>query len=416
MIRYTTTDIIKRAEQLADLENSDFISDYEKLSLLNEAWQMLYQKVINAYDKTWIKKVSAYDGMTLPKDFYQMSALYWNRSLEQIPKKNTAQRSGYELINGKLSLSNDYIDRELTMEYYPIPNTLMLREKTIDAPFANSIYGANHSLYIDDTFAIRDINDDSVFYQLPESYIDYALFDNAAIAVADSDYTQYGYFNYDGNAQINVINVYPVIVNNKLYKYDERQHQILDLSGNIYKNITFNLNGRGKCIYIYTNDNFSSIYYFTRTGYYYNDEPTHIELADRLWKLEWVNNHPYAILRNEHQVVRCDKDSVHLIKNQYIPVTFVSDKYVLTKKPMSSLTYLEGFVEDTVLDFSNNLYFITLSYMLALSFKNKQGSDTSALTVKYEEALTQLFDGLSNDINDYYQIKDVYANKGYLLW
>lgn len=30
MLRYTTKDIIQRAEQLSDLENSDFISDREK--------------------------------------------------------------------------------------------------------------------------------------------------------------------------------------------------------------------------------------------------------------------------------------------------------------------------------------------------------------------------------------------------
>ena len=36
MIKYTTKDIVNRAKQLADLNNSDFISWNENINLLNE--------------------------------------------------------------------------------------------------------------------------------------------------------------------------------------------------------------------------------------------------------------------------------------------------------------------------------------------------------------------------------------------
>ena len=43
---YKTSDIIKRAKQLADLENSDFISYEENFMLINECYNKLYEKLI----------------------------------------------------------------------------------------------------------------------------------------------------------------------------------------------------------------------------------------------------------------------------------------------------------------------------------------------------------------------------------
>ena len=124
MLTYSTNDIIKRSMQLADLENSDFISDYEKVALLNEAWTIIYQKIINANDKAWVKRIRAYDGMPLPCDLYQMSALYLEPSREQILKRNSSQKYGYELVNNKLYLSDNYRGKHVVMEYYPIPKSL----------------------------------------------------------------------------------------------------------------------------------------------------------------------------------------------------------------------------------------------------------------------------------------------------
>ena len=124
MIKYTSKDIVNRAEQLADLQNSDFISDSEKSALLNEAWDTLYQKIVNANDRTFIKTISAYDGMKLPKDFYQLSALYITKSKEQIERVNSSQLRGYNITNNILLLSHEYDDIEITLEYFPTPKTI----------------------------------------------------------------------------------------------------------------------------------------------------------------------------------------------------------------------------------------------------------------------------------------------------
>ena len=412
MIKYSTTDIIKRAEQLADLENSDFISDYEKVALLNEAWQMIYQKVINSDDKVWIKRIPAYDGMELPYDLYQVSALYVKRSREQIRKRSSAQRFGYELIGNTLRLSDNYRGIEVELEYFPIPLSLHLRDKTIDGPFENNIIAANHSLYIDANNDIHDLNDPTVNYHIGTGYYDYAMFDNAVLAYVDAEYTEFAWWDYNGISGQPTSDFVPIIIENFLYFYSQDSNKIYDTNRNEYLSVNISVPEGTK--YIYADKDLRELYFFTPVGYYYNS--TFVNLADRRLRLAWCQNKPYAILRNTNRLVRCDRDQIKVINTEYIPMTFVSEKYVLTRKGMSQLTFLEGYIEDTELDFSNNIYFITLAYMLAISFKNKQGGDTTALSAQYDSAVQQLFDSINRDANDSYQIKNVYKSSGNYIW
>ena len=70
MITYTSSDIIKRATQIADLENSDFISFNEKIALLNESYVALYQKLINKGDNALLRYINTNKRIIdLPQDF-----------------------------------------------------------------------------------------------------------------------------------------------------------------------------------------------------------------------------------------------------------------------------------------------------------------------------------------------------------
>jgi hypothetical protein len=58
---------------------------------------------------------------------------------------------------------------------------------------------------------------------------------------------------------------------------------------------------------------------------------------------------------------------------------------------------LVSFYDDTVMNFPNNTYFVFLSYLLALAFKSKQGSDTSQLAALTENAENAFYDTLARD-------------------
>ena len=57
-MKYNISDIVKAAKQIADLENSDFISWNENVRLLNEAWTAVHQKLINKGDFTFVNEIN----------------------------------------------------------------------------------------------------------------------------------------------------------------------------------------------------------------------------------------------------------------------------------------------------------------------------------------------------------------------
>ena len=88
-MKYTADQIIERALNLADIANTDFLTHREQLQYLNDAWQTVYQWLINKGDKQFVKEVyleiaAASNDWTeylIPADLYQIKSLK-NRILE----------------------------------------------------------------------------------------------------------------------------------------------------------------------------------------------------------------------------------------------------------------------------------------------------------------------------------------------
>lgn len=136
MIKYTTKDIVVRAKQLADLQNSDFISWNENINLLNENWQKVYQELINNGDKTFIKEFTADvdTKMTLPDDFYELFSVDLVPSCLQIHRKaksETEKSLAYDIINNEFYLYG-VASEKVRVRYFPTPQTLTLKNDTKD--------------------------------------------------------------------------------------------------------------------------------------------------------------------------------------------------------------------------------------------------------------------------------------------
>ena len=109
MIKYTTKDIVNRAKQLADLNNSDFISWNENVNLLNENWQKIYQQLIDNGDKAFIKEFEtvSLNKIKLPCDFYQLFSVELIPSCRQILRKAKSEPESsltYDIENNYLIL------------------------------------------------------------------------------------------------------------------------------------------------------------------------------------------------------------------------------------------------------------------------------------------------------------------------
>ena len=136
MIKYTTKDIVNRAKQLADLNNSDFISWNENVNLLNENWQKIYQQLIDNGDKAFIKEFETVglSKIKLPCDFYQLFSVELIPSCRQILRKAKSEPESsltYDIENDYLILYGT-VSEKIRIKYLPIPQTLTLQNETKD--------------------------------------------------------------------------------------------------------------------------------------------------------------------------------------------------------------------------------------------------------------------------------------------
>lgn len=408
MIKYTASGIIKRAEQIADLENSDFISENEKITLLNEAFQILYQKVINTNDRFFLKEIDVVNGDELPADFYQLSNIYLKKSRTPITKRNNTQIIGYEIKNDSIVLSKEYEGAEVVMEYIPVPPTIELKEKTKASPFTVKPLAVNHNIYLTvkeaeseedtDVIEVRYVGSDNVIETEIEyeSTIDYSVFNNGILCTLEGVNTFYDFKSQESTTLTDT----PVILDDTLYLFNNGR--ITDVAGNS-TGYVINTVLDSDCKIIYTD--LELIYQLCSDKYIINDlDPI---ACSELELKAFMNGEVYTMNKAD-KVVKLGVEEETVIATMEEPVALVSDKYVLTRNMFSNADYLEGLMDDTLFDFQNNLFYTVLAYSLAISFKVKQSADTSQLAALYDQAETQFYDSINRDNNAVYQINDVY--------
>jgi hypothetical protein len=390
MIKYNVKDIIERAEQLADLQNSDFISDSEKQALLNEAWSIFHQKIINSADKAFLRTASVRNGYRLPSDFLQMSAIYIRDSKEQIQRINAAQRMGYDIINDTLFLSKDYENLNVIMSYFPKPKTLFYcsgkKEKKGFTTSPKIII--DEDLYIDTSNNICSFSADTV---VQPATVTGLMLRNGCLSVSD-DVTLFK--NYNGNT-VESRETIPFVVRGNEVTYDT----------------------------IKTDENLSNyMLYLTDKG---NEQAYFVGKDLKLYTKDFEE----VLQLTDSDLIYCRGDGLYIgnvgegkirrvlgnvVENFPLSLfgfnAFVDDFSCIVS--MSGNYYKTAYGFSTILDYPNNIYYTVLAYSLAISFKLKQNGDTSVLSGKYEEALSQFYDSIQRDDNGSYTIRNVYANKG----
>ena len=380
MIVYDTRDILNRARQIANLENTDFITDEEELTLLNDCWTELYEKAIAAGEPQFIKKVKN----RIPKDCYRVYRVYRNNE--------RAFPLDYHISCGRVYV-DDTLVNEYTLEYYPKPKTLFAKQIVRESPFSTPPKAADDTLYMIDQgnyFAFKDIYDDTIDLTIPSfEYDDIAIFDNCLLARHNDTFSLYVIGDNVIESQIDK----PIIVNGKYYQYKTAEKQIVDEYGNIYKdNIELPAGD-----YYYTDVNLEHIYAFSDSYYTYNDSDP-IELTNRQLKMAWFNNHPYCII-DTHKLIRCEEDRVSVLTTDYQPSIIVSDTKLISKRPVSNKYHLEGLQESTKLDTPSNIFYQVLEYLIAIKLANKTGQSNDLLNAGYSDYLNQYMASIMQDQN-----------------
>lgn len=408
MIIYSASDIVKRAMSLADIENSDFISFSEKIALLNEAYQTLYQKGLNKDVNAFVKYINTRDKVIqLPRDFYQLKAVTLGRDKDvRVILRRPANASfnilSYDMINNTLQINGETSGGTVCVEYFPVPTTLTFPNVTKPLELQN-VLDMHKDIYLeqDDTDVyIKSLSDSDYakkveFTTAPSVAIPEMLIHTEDDFITFSDsITQY-LFNLN-TEQIVETNLPVVIYEHKTYLYDNVNKKLLIPGLNIVvedleidlSNCTINILSKDKTKYVGQNYNGGLFINGTHQDFnaskmfYWND-------------LVYLSNGSTLLA-----VYHFDGDYTEntLLDEAAISIVDIDDNtgYGYLGKRLNKYN-LVSFFDDTQLNFPNNTYFVFMSYLLALAFKSKQGSDTSQLAVQLDKAEEAFYDTLARD-------------------
>jgi hypothetical protein len=414
MITYNASDIIKRAEQLADLENSDFISFAEKIALLNEAYQTIYQKSINKDVNAFVKYINTRDKVIqLPRDFYQLKAVTLGRDndvrpIMRRPANMSFSNLSYDMINNTLQINGDIIGGNVCIEYYPTPTTLTFPNKTKRMSL-DHVLDIHKSIYIekidDDTVVIKDLDDFDFSKTISSTGIASKLIHMEDDYVVFSDSVTQTLYSIDTDETTE--ETLPVVIyNNRTYLYDNVNKKLLHPSHIVVEDLDIDLHNCS--IAILSEDKTKFVGQNYNGGLYINGIHNDFNAS----KMFYWRNIVYLSNRSSYIVVyNFDSDNIEntLLEQAVVNIADIDDNTGYGYLGMRKGSYnLVSFYDDTQLNFPNNTYFVFMSYLLALSFKSKQGSDISLLAPQVEQAEMTFYDTMARDDWSSTRITNVY--------
>lgn len=144
-MKYSVSQLVKRAKNLADIGNTDFLTHTELTQYVNDAWTTLYQWLIDQGDKQFVTEarlqgtgVGNYVEYEIPHDLYQIISIKskWGGLLTRHADSQSRSHNGtYEVINNKIRIYSGLDDLILT--YYRIPLFLTFPDETLRVDLGN---------------------------------------------------------------------------------------------------------------------------------------------------------------------------------------------------------------------------------------------------------------------------------------
>ena len=410
-MKYKASDIITKARQIADLTNSEFLSWNEEVSMLNDAYTMLYQKLVNINDGSFVKPMELHTGANpLPPDFWQLRSVFIDRNGNiDLIKRRAASESmnvlSYEIKVDQLIIYGNPPMGKLVAEYWACPTTLTFKPKPVtlepdldertaiavhDEKFfstaSSKLYwydcktetesfvnlGANASLVVpcdEQALVITGSNNEKI-----------VTYDGTVTALSGTP------FITEGGAIGSITSNVGRINNHKVFEWD-------------YETTGITL--------IVCDDDLTDFYYLKNGTIYHNGEQVLInDEAVNATVLYYVNHNCWYYNSNEVGFVD-EGDNLHIVTIRP-GVVGINKIDCNTGYGYTIGTTVYPWVEDTVLDFPNSMYFQIMAYMLAVQFKIKQGADAQGLLTVLSTLENTFYDTLTQDANDFVRIKNVY--------
>ena len=382
----TASKLIRRAKQIADVANSDFLSYNELTDYLNASWKNVYQTIIqyNLNIFTVEANLVGSSGVyKLPFDCYQIKSVKNPYTGVEIPRKADSESmygSHYEIVNDNLILGPSC--GPVTITYWRKPYFLTFPNATLETNYNKS----------EDT-EILDVCKDAILVKDSENkYYIKSLLTDSKLDLSFIEPNEYEKI-YLGNNFIIGIN--------------GSNYEVKDFYGNLvfHGEITadYFIKSDDGIIYIgvldtdkvniLELDNVAEV-----TSIKFTSKPENIICIDNEFYFVEKDAMPIGIFDCRPAYTTPDKN-LHLINDQFDRnkdiIEFVSiptiGKLICTNYGFLDFSgKLYSNVPDTQLSFPNNLFFDCISYDLAIRFLCKMNADSSGVENLNKNAWNQL--------------------------
>ena len=374
---YKVSDIIKAALQIADLENSSFISWNENIRLVNESFTAIYQKLINKGDFTFTDEVVISKEQPLPENFYQVLSVLDNYNTP-VPRYSIGANDSqvwYKLINNKIILNGlqsakltYYIKMPfLTYPAETITDALPLQEgEEVKFACGNYVLTNKNVWDIKEATIVNEASEGDIYvdaygrtYSVNEKPIFYP--DGRCFKLTQNECT-------DTNCKVTFDNSIENITFDGVYYYVR------------YSNGVINVFEQNNSSHIEVINDFSSNIYFNNNHKFY--------IKDNIVFVDDIPMYDASIYNNQVYMLKIDLNTGYGL--------FTNNNKILSV------------VVDTELDLPNNLYYNVLAYMLAFSYCCKQGKDATYVNAQLNNNIEILYDTLTNDAFSQMKITNIY--------
>ena len=398
----TASKLIRRAKQIADISNSDFLNYEELTEYLNASWKNVYQTVIQYNLNVFTVEANLVGSggvYKLPFDCYQIKSIKNPYTGIEIPRKSDSASmygSHYEIVNDNLILGNTC--GPVTITYWRKPYFLTFPNATVSTTYNKA-----------EDKEILDVCKDAILIKDAENkyYIKSLLTDSKLdLSFIEPDKYEKIYLG-----------------NNFIIGIKESTYEVKDFYGNLvfYCDITadYFIKSDDGLIYIGVLDvdkvNILEIDNVTEVASMkFTSKPENIICIDNEFYPVEKDAMPIGIFDCRPAYTTPDKN-LHLINEQFDRskdiVEFVSiptmGKLICTNYGFLDFSgKLYSNVPDTQLSFPNNLFLDCISYDLAIRFLCKMNADSSGVENLNRNAWNQLTASIDQNA-DFMVIKKV---------
>ena len=339
------------------------------------------------------------------------------------PANQSTHDLSYEILNNTLKINGYAGCGDICIEYYPLPLSLTFPNtpKSISPQGSSTdeFLALRNNIYVtvnaDNHITIGDITDSEATAGISKDYFP-ALY--ACFIHIEEDYvvftngTSQTLYSLSGRGLVNVRDKV-VFYRHKTFLYDETAHTLKFPTGEVaYSNIYFDFGDTTLIVLDEEMETFVGLKYTTSdyvgSGVFVGGKNINTkELTSvkvRVTKLYNYENLVY-FMNGTSYLAAIDLSNISkpiqetLQESDVIDIVDIDDNtgYGYLTKRFGNRYSIMSFFEDTVLNFPNNTYFVFLSYILAVAFKTKQGSDVSQLASLYSQAEEAFYDSLQRD-------------------